>query len=237
MKKLTSQQIERLYQFTRQHYVEYYDVQTELVDHLASAIEENWQENPEKDFENLLQQEFKKFGVFGFTELQEKRQKTMHWHYLKLLWKESLSYLKLPKIIFILATIQIFYIIISKIRYGADFLLFFSFAVMILYFINSLKKFYRFKKEVKNGNKKLYLLEETLLNTGQFFGLVFIPFQAFCSSGIVSNLNNTSVYLQIGCSISLALVFLMMHVTLNVLPSKKVAILKKAYPEMNLKNV
>ena len=41
--KLSAEQIERLYQFTRQHYVEYYDLQTELVDHLANAIEEQWQ--------------------------------------------------------------------------------------------------------------------------------------------------------------------------------------------------
>ena len=44
--KLTQQQIDRLYQFTRQHYVEWYDLQTELVDHLANAIEAQWQENP-----------------------------------------------------------------------------------------------------------------------------------------------------------------------------------------------
>ena len=59
MKNLSAEQIERLYVFTRQHYVEYYDVQTELVDHLASAIEKHWQEDPDQDFETLLQKEFK----------------------------------------------------------------------------------------------------------------------------------------------------------------------------------
>ena len=37
--KLTEEQIQQLYKFTRQHYVEHYDVQTELVDHLANDIE------------------------------------------------------------------------------------------------------------------------------------------------------------------------------------------------------
>lgn len=37
--KLSTEQIDYLYQFTRNHYVEYYDLQTELVDHLANAIE------------------------------------------------------------------------------------------------------------------------------------------------------------------------------------------------------
>ena len=65
MLKLTSEQIERLYLFTRQHYVEWYDLQTELVDHMANAIEAQWQEHPKLSFEEALQKEFKKFGVFG----------------------------------------------------------------------------------------------------------------------------------------------------------------------------
>lgn len=32
--ELTNQQIERLYQFTKQHYVEWYDLQTELANSL-----------------------------------------------------------------------------------------------------------------------------------------------------------------------------------------------------------
>ena len=44
--KLTETQIENLYKFTRQHYVYHYDVQTELVDHLANDIEEIWLETP-----------------------------------------------------------------------------------------------------------------------------------------------------------------------------------------------
>ena len=44
--KLSSNQIQQLYTFTQQHYVEYYDLQTELVDHLANSIEEQCTENP-----------------------------------------------------------------------------------------------------------------------------------------------------------------------------------------------
>jgi hypothetical protein len=43
--KLTAPQIDHLFTFTRQHYVEWYDLQSELVDHLANAIETQWQEN------------------------------------------------------------------------------------------------------------------------------------------------------------------------------------------------
>jgi len=237
MKNLSTQQIERLYQFTREHYVEYYDVQTELVDHLASAIESQWLEEPDKDFKKALQAEFKKFGVFGFMSVVEKRQKTMHWHYLRLLWKETLLYLKLPKILLMVFTVWCVFLILTKVEYGADFLLFFSVTAMVLFFIISFKKSSKLKKAVKSGNKKLYLLEETLLNTGQFFGLVFIPIQLFASSGIVKHPENFPLYIHIGLSLVLTMAFLMIYIMLRVLPSKKESILKRTYPEMNIKNV
>ena len=81
--KLSAEQIERLYQFTRQHFVEYYDLQTELVDHLAIAIEAEWQENSKISFEDALQKEFKKFGVFGFMEVVEQRQAALNKKYNK----------------------------------------------------------------------------------------------------------------------------------------------------------
>lgn len=37
--KLTKTQIQNLYTFTKNHFVEYYDLQTELVDHLVNDIE------------------------------------------------------------------------------------------------------------------------------------------------------------------------------------------------------
>ena len=41
--ELTKNQIDELYKFTRKHYVYHYDVQSELVDHLANDIENIWQ--------------------------------------------------------------------------------------------------------------------------------------------------------------------------------------------------
>lgn len=72
--KVTNSQIDTLYTFTRQHYVEWYDGQTELVDHLANGIEEQWQENPNLTFDEALKNEFKRFGVlcyYGFYLIKE----------------------------------------------------------------------------------------------------------------------------------------------------------------------
>jgi hypothetical protein len=52
--KLTTLQIDQLFTFTRQHYVEWCDLQSELVDHLANAIKAQWQENPTFTFDQAL---------------------------------------------------------------------------------------------------------------------------------------------------------------------------------------
>lgn len=85
--KLTESQIESLYQFTRQHYVEYYDVQVELVDHLANDIEQIWEQQPGLSFNDARDKSFKKFGVFGFMNVVESKEAQMTKKYFKLVLK------------------------------------------------------------------------------------------------------------------------------------------------------
>ncbi len=85
--ELTEQQIQALYKFTRQHYVEHYDVQTELVDHLANDIENILEEHPNLTFEEARTRSFKKFGVFGFMDVYDTRKRVVGKKYRKILWK------------------------------------------------------------------------------------------------------------------------------------------------------
>jgi hypothetical protein len=55
--QLTTSQIDKLFTFTRQHFVEYYDLQSELVDHLANSIEAQ-EQFPKRTFEEALNIEF-----------------------------------------------------------------------------------------------------------------------------------------------------------------------------------
>lgn len=48
--KLSSKHIDQLYKFTSAHFVEWYDLQTELVDHLANDIEDIWEKDPKLSF-------------------------------------------------------------------------------------------------------------------------------------------------------------------------------------------
>lgn len=97
--KLSAEQIDALFTFTKKHLVEHYDVQVELVDHLANAIEEQWKTNPNISFEDTLQKEYKNFGVFGFTGLVEQKQAALQNHYWHIIKKEFISYFTVPRII------------------------------------------------------------------------------------------------------------------------------------------
>ena len=77
MREFTAEQIDHLYQFTRQHYVEWYDLQTELVDHLANDIEHIMDNNKDLSFEEAKKVSFKKFGVFGFSDVIEQKQNAL----------------------------------------------------------------------------------------------------------------------------------------------------------------
>lgn len=167
MVELTENQIQQLYKFTEQHYVEWYDVQTELVDHLANGIEHQIGLNPELSFESALNNEFKKFGVLGFSEVVAQKTNALNKHYRRLVWQSFRAYFKLPKIlltiVLVLALWQILYVsdFNFKMFIIIGFLIGFQFILIRYLFIKSRKN----KKTVKQTGKKL-LINKTLLGLG-----------------------------------------------------------------------
>ena len=97
--KLTPQQIQQLYTFTRQHYVEHFDVQIKLVDHLANDIEQIWTTQPNLSFEDAKNISLKKFAVFGFMDVVGERAKALNKKYWKLLWAIFKQFFQIPQIV------------------------------------------------------------------------------------------------------------------------------------------
>jgi len=143
MKQLTKNQIQELFAFTKSHRVRYYDLQSEVVDHLASAIENKWEENPEIPFQKALEEVYAGFGIYGFGKLeQEKReaiQRKIGWK----IWAFIKSYLTPPKILitllFILATYQGLNLLDKPIRICHFLVYFFIFAFLGLVEYKKLK--------------------------------------------------------------------------------------------------
>ena len=146
--KLTTEQIDQLFAFTRQHYVEWYDLQSELVDHLANAIEEQWQENPNRSFEEALHIEFSKFGIFGFMDVVEQRQMALSKKYNGIVWQLFKDFCGVPKIILTVAFTLLLFTFI-KIS------LFKEWILVGFYIILRVFTFYEMFKNRKTRNHKI----------------------------------------------------------------------------------
>jgi hypothetical protein len=230
MRKVTEEEVNKLYDFTRKHYVEYYDLQTELVDHLANGMEERWEENPSLGFEENLRLEFKKFGVFGFMDVVEKRTSAMQKKYFKLIWAEVKLALKQPQTLVLVFLSLIVFKFIASVENA-----YFIFAALCvgfaIYIIGLTFRRQMGYSKKKKKNERVFLLEDMIRNAGGASVVFLIPYYAITfitsDSGEIGN-----VYLQWALSILATAMILLAYICFHILPKKKTQILKKAYPGM-----
>jgi hypothetical protein len=228
--KLTTEQIDQLYLFTRQHYIEYYDLQTELVDHLANAIETEWQQNPKLTFDEVLNKEFKKFGVFGFMDVLESRQAALGKKYNNIVWEHFKEFFGIPKIVLTLsATLLLFIILkISSYQEWTIISLYLAlFACAIYEMIKSQKQRIRKRK----SEQKRWLFEEIINQYGTFSGAMLLPFNVLLQ--IYNRIDSyvTNDYFLLAISLVLVLLSVTLFIIFKVIPSKTQTYLQQTYPE------
>jgi hypothetical protein len=162
--QLTKEQIDRLFAFVRSKYVHYIDVQFELVDHLASAIEDEVQKDNKLNFENALRKVYARFPVTGFTNFIASKQKSLSNYWWRRYFNAMRTYFKLPKVIL---TILVF-VISFQVGYIFEYtgllcILFISFIANIYF---TVKQHISFK--LINGKRGDYLFMDS-----SFFQLKF----------------------------------------------------------------
>lgn len=228
--KLTQPQIQNLYNFTRQHYVEHYDLQTELVDHLANDIESVWQTEANLSFEDARDKAFKKFGVFGFMDVLERRQKTMNKRYIKYLWVELKQWFTFPKLITTIAVFLIIYMSLSSVL-AKSLLIGFYALICVFVIYKSIQLNRQFKQRKALSNKK-WMLEEIIFKQAGGSAIILLSqlpqFYNF-SDNIFSN-----SYIVLGLSIFSTLFFLWMYISFEIIPNKAEKLLNETYPEFCL---
>lgn len=225
-KKLNTEQINQLYAFTSQHFVEWYDLQTELVYHLANAIEAQWQHHPNRVFDEALQVEFKKFGVFGFMDVVEKRQAALSSKYRKIVWKHFKNFFQLPEILGTLSTVGILYFILKWSIYSE--IIFIGLAVIIL--IAVFLELYFNQRKLKQNQKetdKKWLFEDILMGYGQGFAILNLPLQIVLH--FRTDFSNN--YVLIAASFFIVVLALFQYVILVIIPNKAEEYLIETYPE------
>ncbi|TMM30438.1 hypothetical protein FDT66_06655 [Polaribacter aestuariivivens] len=230
--ELTQNQINQLYKFTRQHYVYHYDVQTELVDHLANDIEEICTETPSLSFEEARDKSFKKFGIFGFMDVIEAKQKQMNKRYRKILWRFFKEWFTLPKVLLTFGfTILLFFIL--KIPFSEYVILTALFGIVVFDMFQIYKQ-RKQQKQKQQKQEKIFLLEAMIGETRQgFTGLAFINIFNFINLTNVSFSSLDNSWLLV-VSFSAVLIIILFYVTAYLMPNKAEELLEETYPEYKL---
>jgi hypothetical protein len=97
--KLDEAQINELFRFTEKKYVRWYDLQVELVDHLASKIEELMSKDNKLSFEHALQKVYAEFGIFGFAKVVQHAQQSVVKKNRMIWWRAFQKQFVLPNLI------------------------------------------------------------------------------------------------------------------------------------------
>lgn len=115
---MNQQQLSRIEAFVKSKYVEYHDIQLELIDHLASAIESELEQFPNQDFEKVLLSQYKNFGLFGFSNFVNERAKAAYSESRKKYWRHFFDFFKLPKLVYTLLVFALIFLILSNLQFN-----------------------------------------------------------------------------------------------------------------------
>lgn len=228
--KLTESQIQELYTFTRQHFVEHYDLQTELVDHLANDIEAMWETQAKVSFEEAKHKAFKKFGIFGFMEPIEQKAKAMNKRYMRYLWNELKKWVEIPQIIATLSLFFLFYFSLST-TLAAELSVVFYVIVAVWVIYKNIQLNRQFMRRKKISNKK-WMLEEMIFKQAGAVSFIFLSqiFNVF----VISDKLLTNTYAIVGLALGFTALVIINYISFEVIPNKAEKLLKETYPEFCL---
>ena len=230
--KLNKSHIQELYKFTRKHYVYHYDVQTELVDHLANEIESAWVETPSLSFQEARDKSFKKFGIFGFMDVIEAKQKQMNKRYWKIILRFAKEWFSIPKIV---VTISIFltFFMLLQIQYS-EYIFLATLLILIILEMRIVYKVRKLHKEKVVKKDKIFLLESLIGDTKN--GNTGFTFMNLFNIIHLTNFNFSALHMYwvLVISIVLTLLCILFYVSNYVIPQKAEELLIETYPEYKL---
>ena len=233
--KLSQGQIQDLFSFVRKHHVEHYDLQMELVDHLANGIESQWQEHPDRSFKDARLREFRKFGIGGFEKVIRKRRNAMSWRYFKIILRLYKEYFRLPKIIMALVTMGIVVYIFKllPLSYRYDIILWFFMALVVLFlFIQFNKRKNNELEMVKYGKK--WMLKDQIYSYGYLANILNLLPILLNTPYFRKNIPVDNDLILIGFACITVCISILIFVIIYVIPKKAEELLAETYPEYKL---
>ncbi len=230
-KTLNSQQVESLFTFCRKHHVYHYDLQIELVDHMASAIETAWETNPNLPFEEARNQCFSQFGSDGFLKVERQHEKALSKKYNHLLISHWISFFRWPKLLFTIASTLFLTFIFQLIDKASEVLIVYS---LLIFFFTILYIFILFPKKYSINlipGKSFLLIER--LKSVRHFSVVFLqlPFIASNFAHFADHKYSELLSVQLSMSFTLVAFSILLYNNLVHLPSKIKSQFISQFPE------
>ncbi|MBO9673749.1 MAG: hypothetical protein J7577_09930 [Sphingobacteriaceae bacterium] len=99
---LTKEQLAYIRSFIQQKGFKYIDVQMEILDHVASSVEERMEADPALKFEDAINETHKAFGSDGFAVIQKSVVNGLKKKYSRFFWQNFLNYFGYKHILLVL---------------------------------------------------------------------------------------------------------------------------------------
>lgn len=155
--QLNDEQVIELFAFCKRHYVHHYDVQVELVEHLANAVEEKMSANASSTFEKTLEEVHKSFGYKGFAGVVAAKAEALRKQHSKLKWKLFWSYFTWPKAAFTLMMVASLFFL--KQILPADYLVWLITSLSVGFIVFEFVVKFKIRRLFRGQKEKLMLTE------------------------------------------------------------------------------
>lgn len=219
-KTLTQEQVKKLFALCLKYEVYDYDVQIEVVDHMASSIEEQWKHDEDLGFGWALKKAFKDMGWRTFRKLESKLSRQMKRKFTRILWHYILEYFKLPKILITFAITMCLFLLFQLTDNNKLVITIYCIPISIITLFYNFKYFPQ-KLDINPLEGKSFMIINYLKELGTRTSiLVFYPFWIVLF-GTTYGLNYTNTFpLELGISFTLSLFTVFLYGYFFVLPEK-----------------
>lgn len=219
-KQLTEEQVKKLFAFCLKNEIYEYDLQIEIVDHLASSIEEQWKFDPQLSFGWALKNTLGKFDKNGLRKLERKIKKQLQRNFNGILWRYLLDFFKWPKLVITAAIFLTLFTVLNIAENNYRVLLFMSIPVSVfsLYY-----HYFLFPKklDIKAGDHKTFMLLDYMELINKRIGAgVMLPYWIFIfSDGFVLRYSN-AIWKEAVISIVLSVIAVLYYGYFFYLPQR-----------------
>ena len=202
--KLSEVEINKLFRFTEKKMVHWYDLQIEIVDHLASCIEDEMTADSKLTFDLALEKVYNGFGIFGFAKIVQERQIQLAKMAKSKWWNEFRNLFQWPNAILLVMIVSLIttvaYAVDSNILYELFLIVYLT--IIAAYFIYVIKDHRLFKRLLilqygSNGSYFTFQIAFDVSLANINHEMSPITFSVLLSVGVIIKLISFKLYYKI----------------------------------------